>query len=104
MLAETFLKGWFIIESISGTGLYSLREPLHNVLLTVELSSERAPGIASLGYAFPEGSYVRVQAWANCQTEQEEFTSQVCTTSADKLLELPCRPNEGMWVAGVHYC
>lgn len=103
MLAEMFLKGWFIIDSISGN-LYNLREPMKNIQLVVELPPERAPGITSLGYAFPEESYVRIQAWARCEEIQEEYRLYFCTTSADKFKELPCRPNEGIWVAGIQYC
>lgn len=106
-MIELLITGWLVIDSINPgpkESLYTLKDPVRNYLLTVELPDSRALGLASLGYKFEEGSNIRIAAWASCTEIRDEYRQYLCTTTEDRFKELPCRANEGIWIAGIQYC
>jgi hypothetical protein len=106
-LSLMFFKGWFVIQSVtpSAAGIeYLLLEPRRNVYVTVSLPGDRALGLVSTGEIYGENQQVKIQVWARCDQNQTETRVFICDAEPDKLRELPCRPNEGIWINGVQYC
>lgn len=97
MLVELLVKGWMVVIS-ADDNLLLLEDRRSNIQLAVP---------RSLAYLLPEGMEegynVRLEGWARCVLMEIPYRRYSCE-AVEELRQLPCRPDEGMWVNGVQYC
>jgi hypothetical protein len=97
MLVEMLIKGWMVVVSVDDN-LVLLEDKRTNVQLAVprELAAKLPKGME-------EGYKVRLEGWARCVRMEIPYRRYSCE-AMEELRQLPCKPNEGMWVNGIQYC